>query len=51
MNYRYKGFPPKIVILKTGNVSTKYLSKVLINHQPELTRFDASEDLGIFEIY
>ena len=47
----YKGFPPKIIILRTGNTSTQYLSKVLIDHKPEIIQFSASEDLGILEIY
>jgi predicted nuclease of predicted toxin-antitoxin system len=46
-----KGFPPKIIILKTGNVKTQYLADVLINQKPEIIRFAGSDDAGILEIY
>ena len=47
----YKGFPPKIIILRTGNTKTQYLTKVLLDHKPEIIQFAASEDQGILEIY
>ena len=34
--YVFKGFPPKLIILRTGNVSTRNLSKVLIDHKLEI---------------
>jgi predicted nuclease of predicted toxin-antitoxin system len=47
----FKGYPPKLIILRTGNVSTRNLSRVLINHIQEIEQFAESEDLGILEIY
>jgi predicted nuclease of predicted toxin-antitoxin system len=47
----YKGYPPKIIILRKGNMSTPYLSKVLLDHKAEIVRFAESADLGILEIY
>jgi predicted nuclease of predicted toxin-antitoxin system len=46
-----KGFPPKIILLRTGNLKTKYLSKVLIDHKSEIELFSSSADIGILEIY
>ncbi len=47
----YKGFPPKVIILRLGNMSTFHLSKVLKDHKQEILHFAASDDVGILEIY
>lgn len=44
------GFPPKIIWLKTGNLSTKALSILLTDYREELSGFLQNSDLGCFEI-
>jgi predicted nuclease of predicted toxin-antitoxin system len=44
-----KGFPPKIVLLKTGNNSSKALSELLINVKPMIEDLE-SNNYGLLEI-
>ncbi len=44
-----KGFPPKIIWLRTGNTTTKNIGKLLRNKQ-ELIKIFLSEDYGCLEI-
>ncbi len=44
-----KGFPPKIIWLRTGNTTTKNIEKLLRNKQ-ELLKIFLSEDYGCLEI-
>jgi predicted nuclease of predicted toxin-antitoxin system len=46
-----KGFPPKIVLLKTGNNSKKYTEDVLIRSKQEIYELQMSEEYGLLEIY
>ncbi len=46
-----KGFPPKVVLLRTGNQSTKYLAEVLRKHKSSIEEFLLSEEYGVLEIY
>ena len=46
-----KGFPPKIVLLKTGNQSNNYIEKLLINHKPDMQALHQSDDYGILELF
>ena len=46
-----KGFPPKIILLRTGNQSTKYISSILSKHKTEIIDFIAHEEYGVLEIY
>ncbi len=46
-----KGFPPKIILLKTGNQSTKYIAEILVKHKTEIENFMANEEYGVLEIY
>jgi predicted nuclease of predicted toxin-antitoxin system len=46
-----KGFPPKIVLLKMGNQSTRYIADVLIKHKTEISDFIEHEEYGVLEIY
>jgi len=46
-----KGFPPKIVLLRTGNQSTKYIAEILSKHKVEIMDFIIHEEYGVLEIY
>jgi|SRR6185437_1887969 len=46
-----KGFPPKVIMLKTGNQSTKYLSEILKKHAEEISDFISNPEYGLLEIY
>ena len=46
-----KGFPPKIVLLKTGNQSNAYLGSLLIKHKAEIESFDLDVETGLLEIF
>lgn len=45
-----KGWPPKIILLKTGNQSNDYLLSILINKKDELISFHQNSELGILII-
>jgi predicted nuclease of predicted toxin-antitoxin system len=44
------GFPPKVVILKTGNQSNNYLLEVLIKHASDIHNLYSSSEYGLLEI-
>ena len=44
------GFPPKIIWIRTGNLKTEELAKILKNHFTEITDFERNENFGCFEI-
>lgn len=46
-----KGFPPKIILLRTGNQSTNYIAQILIKHKNEINIFLESKEYGVLEIY
>jgi len=46
-----KNFPPKIILLRTGNQSSDYIAKLLIRHKPAISDLHFSEELGLLEIY
>ncbi len=48
-----KGFPPKIILLKTGNQSTRYIATILNKHKAEISDFitDNDSEYGVLEIY
>lgn len=45
-----KGFPPKVVLLKTGNQSNAYLEQLLIKHKEEIVGLYRSTEYGFLEI-
>src|SRR5258707_2238445 len=45
-----KGFPPKVVLLKTGNQSRLYITNVLIQRRNEILFLSTSSDVGLLEI-
>lgn len=46
-----KGFPPKIILLKTGNQNNKYIQNILLKHKNEIETLFASSEYGLLEIY
>ena len=45
-----KGFPPHVVLLKTGNQSNNYLFEILVKHVDDIRKLSASIDIGLLEI-
>ncbi len=45
------GFPPKIVLLRMGNQSTKYLAQILTGHKIEIAEFLPHEEYGVLDIF
>lgn len=46
-----KGFPPKVLLLRTGNQSNQYIKNLLIEHKEDILSLSASVNFGILEIY
>ena len=46
-----KGFPPKIILLRTGNQGTRYIAGILSKHKAEINDFIVLEEYGVLEIY
>jgi predicted nuclease of predicted toxin-antitoxin system len=44
-------YPPKIIWLRTGNVSTNEIAILLIKLKDDIYDFLANDELGIYEIY
>jgi len=44
-------YPPKIIWLRTGNVSTQEIASLLIGLKDEIADFINDSELGIYEIY
>lgn len=45
------GFPPKIIWIRSGNVSTKHVVRLLETRQLEIKRFLEDKELGLLEIW
>ena len=45
-----KGFPPKVVLLKTGNQSRLYITNLLIQRREEILALSSSSEYGLLEI-
>ena len=45
-----KGFPPKIILLKTGNQSNNYIESLLIKHTVDIFDLNKSTAYGFLEI-
>lgn len=44
------GFPPKVVLLRTGNQSNSFLEQLLIKQLPEIELLSQSSEYGFLEI-
>jgi predicted nuclease of predicted toxin-antitoxin system len=47
----FKGFPPKVVLLRTGNQRSSYIEALLIKHKVAIASLNESEDYGLLEIF
>ena len=45
-----RGFPPKIIWLRTGNSSRKFTADLLIHHKDAIEKLLQSEEYGLLEI-
>lgn len=45
-----KGFPPKVILLKTGNQSRLYITNLLIQRKDEILALSNSTEVGLLEI-
>lgn len=45
------GFPPKVVLLKTGNQRTDFLKELLLKHLTAINELDSSEETALIEIF
>ena len=45
------GYPPKIVLLKTGNQSNDYILELLIKRAEDINALDISSEYGVLELY
>ena len=46
-----KGYPPKVVLLRTGNQSNTYIEGLLINHKIDIEALYQSNEYGFLEIF
>ena len=46
-----QGFPPKLVMLRTGNQSSRYLAELLRSHYADIQALCDAADTGTLEIY
>ena len=45
-----KGFPPYVVLLRTGNQSTQYVANLLIQKRTDIEQLRKSQNHGLLEI-
>jgi predicted nuclease of predicted toxin-antitoxin system len=45
-----KGFPPKVILIKTGNNSSKILAELIINVKPKIEDLE-NNNYGLLEVY
>ncbi len=45
-----KGFPPKVIVLRTGNRNRLFVSNLLIQRKADIQLFNDSEETGLLEI-
>jgi len=45
-----KGFPPKVILLRTGNQNRKFLEQVLISKKDQIMKFVESKEYGVLEL-
>ncbi|XOV91180.1 MAG: DUF5615 family PIN-like protein [Bacteroidota bacterium] len=46
-----RGFPPKVVLLRVGNQSNRYLADLLISKKEEIENLISSQHYGLLEIF
>ena len=45
-----RGFPPKVLLLRTGNQSRQFLEQLIIRHKPQIELFLQSPEHGVLEL-
>ena len=45
------GFPPKVILLRTGNSSTRFIYELIANKLPEIEDFYQSNSQGLLEVF
>jgi predicted nuclease of predicted toxin-antitoxin system len=45
------GYPPKVIWLRTGNVSTQNIKHLLRKHHKDILSFEKNKTLGCLQIY
>lgn len=46
-----KGFPPKVILLRIGNQSSKNIEALLIKHKEAIAALTVSEEYDLLEIF
>lgn len=46
-----RGYPPKVVWIRSGNVTTNYIIALLLNNDAAIKNFLSSSSAGILELY
>lgn len=44
-------FPPKVVLLRTGNQSRLFIANLLIQRKAEIKALHASDEIGLLELF
>ena len=45
-----KGYPPKIILIKTGNINRKQMEKIILQAKPSIVELSNNEEYGLLEI-
>lgn len=45
-----KGFPPKVILMRTGNQSRKQIEQLLMKMKHQITQFSESNEYGVLEL-
>ena len=46
-----KGFPPQVILIQAGNLSTKQVLTLINNYEQQIKSFSDNQEFGILEIY
>jgi predicted nuclease of predicted toxin-antitoxin system len=46
-----KGFPPKVVLLRTGNQNRLFIPNLLIQRKTEIQALKESDEIGLLEVF
>jgi predicted nuclease of predicted toxin-antitoxin system len=46
-----KGYPPKIILMKTGNITRKQMETILLQAKQSIIELYNNEEYGLLEVY
>jgi predicted nuclease of predicted toxin-antitoxin system len=46
-----KGFPPKVLVLRTGNQSTSSVGNLILKNKSLIEQFYTEDEYGVFELF